>query len=59
MHPFIDYQNMGFEDLFVRRALFENPTLEVFKTEIREELTAQRKKQEVLEAQMGSIVENQ
>lgn len=36
------------EHLFVRRSLLEDPALKVFKTRIREELAAQRKKQEEL-----------
>lgn len=47
------------EHLFGRRNLLEDPALEVFKTEIIEELAAQRKKQEELEAHIGNVIARQ
>lgn len=47
------------EHLFVRRSLLEDHALEVFKTEIIEELAAQRKKKEELEAHIGNVIARQ
>jgi len=56
---FTNFSRIRPEELFIRRGLYESPALKVLKEEIREELAAQRLKQEALEAQMGSIVIDQ
>jgi hypothetical protein len=45
--------------LFVNKEVVENPALEAFKAEVKEELTSQRKKQEVLEAQINGNCDSQ
>jgi len=47
------------EYMFVKKSLLEDPDLEVFKTEIWEELAARRKKQEELKVQIGNIIARQ
>jgi len=53
--PFSGLSFLKPKDLFVRRELYESPTLEVLK----EELTTHRLKQEALEAKMEDIVVTQ
>jgi hypothetical protein len=45
--------------LFVNKEVVENPALAAFKAEVKEELTSQRKKQEVLEAQINGNCDSQ
>lgn len=49
-------KNLVFGMLFIRREVFETFALEVFKSEIKEKLAAQRKKQQALEVQLGSVI---
>ncbi|MCI27564.1 hypothetical protein A2U01_0048763, partial [Trifolium medium] len=44
------------ELLFVNRSFVENPALEAFKAEVKEELAVQRVKQEAMEAKMETVI---
>jgi hypothetical protein len=56
---FTDFSRIIPKELFIRRELYESPTLKVVKEDIRGELAAQWLMQEAMEAQMGSIVIDQ
>ncbi|MCI26497.1 hypothetical protein A2U01_0047693, partial [Trifolium medium] len=47
------------EQLFVNKSFVENPALEAFKAEVKEELAAQRVKQEAMEAKMETVIAKQ